>query len=201
MGKGRSFLAADRLNLLIALCAILISLASFYATYMQASAAEKQVKAMTFPLMGFTHSNYDEAAKKPAIAFTIKNSGSGPAIIHSAKLIYDGKPYNEVGNFMVACCNAEYKAYQSLFDKFNSTTISIEEGATLTSVINNIVLPAQQDRVFFKLYDHQNSHDLWLKVNNERWKLDVEFCYCTLLDDCFTSKGGGIANPVKSCKA
>ena len=45
-------ISSQRLNLILALCAILISAASFYATYLQADSAEKQVKAMTLPLIG-----------------------------------------------------------------------------------------------------------------------------------------------------
>ncbi|MFC1690280.1 hypothetical protein ACFL07_11610 [Pseudomonadota bacterium] len=51
--------SSERLNFIIAVCAILISGASFYATFLQANSAEQQVKAMTWPLIEFTHSNFD----------------------------------------------------------------------------------------------------------------------------------------------
>ncbi len=41
----KAWFTNERLNLFLALCAIIISAASFYATYLQASAAERQVKS------------------------------------------------------------------------------------------------------------------------------------------------------------
>ena len=55
----------QKLNLTLALCAVLISLASFYATYIQASAAEQQVKAMTLPLLQYATSNVEEVTHQP----------------------------------------------------------------------------------------------------------------------------------------
>ena len=40
------FLRTENINFIVAISAVLISAASFYATYLQADAANKQVKAM-----------------------------------------------------------------------------------------------------------------------------------------------------------
>lgn len=71
----------ERLNLFLALCAIIISAASFYATYLQANAAERQVKAATWPWLEVMTGNFNEEKNSEEITFYIKNSGSGPAII------------------------------------------------------------------------------------------------------------------------
>ncbi|MCG7531948.1 hypothetical protein MHM98_11430 [Psychrobium sp. MM17-31] len=197
MTEKKAVFSADRLNLIIALCAIFISLASFYATYLQASAAEKQVKAMTLPLMVFEHGNYNSNTKTKVINFSMGNSGSGAAIIHNTSLMYQDNRYNNIGDFLNACCSSEYKQYREFFAKDKKLTL--EDGGFVTKEINGVVLPAQSDRNFFTLFEHPNSQALWKKINNERWKLDVEFCYCTLLDDCFVSTGNGIATSVKSC--
>ncbi|MDT8429359.1 MAG: hypothetical protein RQ757_11390 [Pseudomonadales bacterium] len=81
-------LTSERLNLVIAICAILISAASFYATFLQADSAEKQVRAMTLPLLQFDHGNYNSNLNQRIIHFTLSNAGVGPAIIHSIQLAY-----------------------------------------------------------------------------------------------------------------
>ena len=55
----KAWFTNERLNLFLALCAI-ISAASFYATYLQANAAERQVKAATWPWLEVMTGNYDE---------------------------------------------------------------------------------------------------------------------------------------------
>jgi len=70
-------MSSDRLNFILVLCAILISAASFYAIYLQANSAEKQVKVMTLPLLQFEHGNYDKEKVLRAIYFYIKNAGVG----------------------------------------------------------------------------------------------------------------------------
>ncbi len=195
----RVFLSADKVNFIIALCAILISLASFYATYLQASAAEKQVKAMTLPLMVFEHGNYDSQLKRKVISFVMENSGSGAAIVHNTKLVYNGVAYSSINEFLKACCNSEYESYRKNFDKPSADGYLVEDGGFISSPINGVVVPSQSERKFFQFFKHSISDELWNKVNNERWKLETEYCYCTLLDDCFISKGNAIAEPVAAC--
>lgn len=199
MTKKNTLFSADRVNLIIALSAIFISLASFYVAYLQADAAEKQVKAMTLPLLVFTHGNYDSDSKSKVINFAMENSGSGAAIIHHTNLIYKGSHYSNIGDFLDACCTSEYKAYREFFTQDKRESLTVEDGGFVSSPISGVVLPSQSERNFFTLFEHKNSQALWNKVNNERWKLDIEFCYCTMLDDCFVSKGNGLAQEVKSC--
>ena len=197
--KKKFLLSADKVNLIIAICAILISLASFYATYLQASAAEKQVKAMTLPIMGFSHNNYDEQAKRSVIALGMSNSGMGAAIVHSTKLLYKGVAYAHPIEFLKACCASEFERYTSSSKLRDNNGNKIESVGYITSPINQFVLPAQSDHNFFKLYAHQDSHELWKRLDDERWRLEVEFCYCSMLDDCFTSNGHGLAKAVPAC--
>ena len=89
--KPEVWLTNERLNLFLALCAIIISAASFYATYLQANAAERQVKAATWPWLEVMTGNFNEEKNSEEITFYIKNSGSGPAIIKYVKFFHDEK--------------------------------------------------------------------------------------------------------------
>ena len=66
---------AEKFNfeMLIAACAVLISIASFYATFLQANAAEKQVTAMTLPLMNFLTGNVHPDGTHPQITYVLAN--------------------------------------------------------------------------------------------------------------------------------
>ena len=193
-------LTTEKLNLIIACSAILISLASFYATYIQANAAEKQVKAMTLPLMDFEHGNYDIAIKKKVIDLTIRNAGMGAAIIRSTKLVYKNESYDSIPSFLNGCCESEYKTYQSDIEPSVKNSSNIEEGGYLTSPINNIVVPPQSKYTFFTLYKAPIEDVFWAKLNVVRRELSVEICYCTLLGECFKSSGGALSESVLSCK-
>ncbi len=71
-------ISSERLNLILALCAILISAASFYATYLQADSAEKQVKAMTLPLIQFTSGSWDSGEKISKLTLGLKMRALAP---------------------------------------------------------------------------------------------------------------------------
>lgn len=196
MNEKSDGLSSDKLNLIIAVCAILISLASFYATYLQADAAEKQVKVMTLPIMDFGHGNYDAETKSQILNFSISNSGMGAAIVQSIKLKYKEKYYRSYNDFLRACCNAE-------FEQFLSTKAGKGdelEGGIVSSPINQIVMTPQSSVRFFSIHKHPDNSALWEKIDRERWNLQLEFCYCTLLDDCFVSQGKKIAKQVEACE-
>ncbi len=97
---------SETLNLIIAICAILISGASFYATYLQAQSAERQVQAMTLPVIQFDHGNYDSDLDLGAISFTLKNAGVGPAIVDGIDLVYKEQRFDGVNAFFRACCES-----------------------------------------------------------------------------------------------
>ena len=184
---------SQKLNFILAVCAILISAASFYATYLQASAAEKQVKAMTLPLLQYETSNLEEGTNKQVLQFTIANGGVGPALIKSMDFSYKNKPYKNLIHIFKACCNKEYEDFLSI------VTMDFSEGGYITSPIVNTILPAQEEIKFYQLYDGNRSHALWEKLNVERDYIDISICYCSLLDECYQTAGNGQVNAIQSC--
>ncbi len=192
-------ISSDRLNLILAICAILISGASFYATYLQAQSAEKQVKAMTMPLLQFTHGNYDIEKEKKVISLNIKNAGVGPAIIKDISFAYKDKQYSSLHNFFNACCN---KSYNSFLNKENlePSTINLAEvGGSTSAQLLGIIIPGQNDYTFRSLYYGSSTQGFWKQLNTERFNLEMHICYCSLLDDCFISEKSGVVEQVDSC--
>jgi len=184
---------SQKLNFVLAICAILISAASFYATYLQASAAEKQVKAMTLPLVQYETSNLDEKTYDQVIEFTLVNHGVGPALIKSVQLTYKNKSYQSIHQVIQACCSKAYKEFVEKVD------LDIPKGSFVTSDIINRIIPAQQKIKFYRLFKGEVSHKLWQKLNDERHHLKVDICYCSLLDKCYLTKKNNISLPTQSC--
>ena len=197
----RTILNKDNLGILIAVCAILISGASFYATYLQAQAAEKQVKAMTMPLLRFTHSNYDEKRDAAIQLFTFENAGVGPALIRSVEFHYKDEFYQDLSGFIRSCCEAEAKTYSEFIKNLDFTQADITEGAYFSAPILDTIIPGQSNYPFYGMYYHENSAELWNAINRERFNLDVKVCYCSLLGTCFQTIKNNIIEEVKSCAA
>lgn len=190
-------ISAEQLNLIVALCAILISAASFYATYLQADSAEKQVKAMTLPLIQFSHGNYDEIQEKNTLKMNLKNAGIGPAIIKNIRFKYLDKEYSSLSSYLEACCG--YLDYQKKFIKEIKDKKAIDQGGYASSPLVNTILAGQSKQTFFALYYHKNSQDFWQKLDRERNKLVVEVCYCSMLDDCYITEKNGVTTQVANC--
>lgn len=180
------------LEITLALCAILISIASFYATYLQASAAEKQVTAMTLPLLNFGHGNYSSEEKRAKVTYFINNVGVGPARIKSAHLVYEGQRYNALFDYFDACCKAEYKS------AIEETKQNVNYGL-LTSGIENRILLNGDDIRFIQLPKAEVNSALWNKLNDVRWKTEMEVCYCSLLDNCYWLKSQNEITETNSC--
>ena len=186
-------ISSQKLNLILAICAILISAASFYATYLQANAAEKQVKAMTLPLLQFESSNLDEKTNKPVIKFAINNGGVGPALIKRLQLSYKNKNYQNIFQVIDACCASEHQEFSP------KASMNLSQGGFITSTVVGRILPAQQKINFYQLYDGKVSHKFWNKLNDERRYLKVSVCYCSLLDECYLTTEAQVVKSVASC--
>ena len=195
--SGSIGLSTERLSLILAICAILISGASFYATYLQADSAEKQVKAMTLPLLQFSHGNYNPSKNKDSISFNLKNAGVGPAIIKTVAFKYKGHEYKSSYEFFGACCRAEWSKYKAAFRNIDD----VSDAGEISQPLLDVIIPGQTDYYFQTIDRNDLNNDFWLKLNKERWLLKLEVCYCSLLDECYTTEESGVFNQTKKCSS
>ena len=193
--QGESFLPTAKLNFIIGLCAMAISIASFYATYLQARSAELQVKAMTYPLIQFGSSNYDTNNKERIISLTLHNNGVGPALIKKISYMYEGESYSHVYAFLAACCDAEHK----LFNEVTQNQQSIFDAQIITSKDRGVIVPVNERVNVLSILRHESNQPLWDRLNEERRKLSIRTCYCSLIDDCYTSSRVDDIEPVSRC--
>lgn len=195
-------LNSDGISLVIAICAILISAASFDATYLQANLAERQVREMTLPLIQFVHSNYDEELNERAITFTLTNAGVGPAVIRNLDFIVSDTTHDSIWNYFGACCESEYEEFEVFQERLESQDeVDIFDGGMVTRPLNNVVIPGQSNHMFMPLYRSDSNAPFWEKLNQERWRVDLSMCYCSLLDECFEYDTRSTVTEVSSCPA
>lgn len=184
------------MEMLIAFCAVLISIASFYATFLQANAAEKQVTAMTLPLMNFMHGNVQDQTKASVISYTIANKGVGPAKVEAFLFTYKNKFYNDYRDYFSACCEAEWKQY--LNEKKANGLLNLP--LLITNNVQQQIITSGEELHFIELTKHPVSEPLWQALDKVRNQTHVTACYCSLLDNCYWLTSNNQITDTPSCK-
>ena len=188
----------ERFNfeMLIAACAVLISIASFYATFLQANAAEKQVTAMTLPLMNFLTGNVHPDGTHPQITYVLANKGVGPAKIETFLLKYNNSYFSSRKDYLNACCESEYKEYKEQREK----NLYPAGSGMITSDPNQQIIPSGEEVYYLQLPRHEVNEPLYKKLDEVRGKTSVAVCYCSLLDNCYWLTENNQISETPSCK-
>ncbi len=195
MGHGK--LRHINTELIIALCAILVSVASFYATYLQAQAAEKQVKAMTLPLLRLEKSNFDEEQRRVSAQLTINNAGLGPAHIRSLTLHYDGNAYDHYTNYFKACCEAELAAHLAHIKERDYEELT--SFALMTQSVTDRYIGGQSKLGLISLPLHEDNDSFFRTLFQVVNQTSAEICYCTMLEDCYLYHSEKGTHPIDVC--
>jgi hypothetical protein len=171
----------------MAVATLVISLALAYATFVQADAARKSQISQTWPYVSYGTDNSSPEVKNE-ISFSLSNDGVGPARLDEIEFLYDGKPVSSPLEFLSACCATEAKA--------------VSKNLTFTTDRVDGVLRSGEQRRFIRLPKTEQNAPLWDRLNNERWKVVVRTCYCSIFDDCwvFDSRNKR-PDAVKACPA
>lgn len=181
----------DTLSMVIAVCAVIISGASFYASYVQSEAALKQVKAETWPYLQIDHGNFDSDAREHMLYYKVVNAGVGPAHVKALRLFYEGE---EIGGFVQLfrkCCMQED-------DPQGFAQRSLDRAVTGNGP--PIILSAGQDMLIFSLPKDDINGVAWGRLDAARRKLSGKACYCSLLDECYETDFVHDPAPVKLCR-
>lgn len=172
-------------HFLIGLPALIASLALAYFAFVQADATQKMQTGGAMPFVTFGTSNAEEDGD-PIISLSLTNNGMGPAILGPMEIRYRGKPIATPTGLLNSCC-ANAKGTQLSFATSPSTGIAIRPG---------------ESQRFLRLPRTAASETVWQAFNQERWKLDIRACYCSIYNDCWVTEGmQGLPKAVKKCPA
>jgi hypothetical protein len=164
-----------RFDLILALCALLISTVAALASVYQTRVIAGQLSATVWPYIGLEH-NYT----KDGAELGITNYGLGPALIRSAWLQSDGKTYGS--------WDALTAVYLSRAKHFSGSQFSLRE----RSIDGSTVLSAGESKPLITAHGTGNAGSLAVRVVEN---LDVRICYCSLLGQCWLVQAKQTAGP------
>lgn len=171
-------------HLVVGMPTLIVSLALAYFAFVQADATKKMQTGGAMPFVTFGTSNSDDATHAKEISLSLSNNGVGPAILGPIEIRYQGKAATNPPELLRMCCERAYSKGVSLTTS-PSTGVAIRPG---------------EDLRFLRLPDSGENAKLWAVFNNERWKLKVRACYCSIFGDCWVTEGmQGVPKPVKQC--
>jgi hypothetical protein len=163
----RTWLRAD---LMIAVCALLISSLTCVATFFQTRVIANQLSASVWPYLSYT-TTYDSNT----VTLTVDNDGLGPALIRSASLTVDGRRM------------ASWEAANKALGKIPGVTSA---GASFTSLGPGSVVRAGAShgmvRLGLRLAPKADPTAVLTLLH--RWfaeRVAITVCYCSTLGNCW----------------
>ena len=166
------------IDLTIALSAIILSLISLAVAIGNARTQEKMVAAATWPLLQFGTTNNTDG--EPVIRLTVSNTGQGPALLKTVDLLYDGRRVDNAAFLLAACCG---------WSRDVNAAVKSEGGRGLivTSRLGNVILAPGERVDFLELWRTEANAAVWDQLDQERFKLSFDACYCSVFDECWRS--------------
>jgi hypothetical protein len=164
-------------DLIVAGSAIFISIVSLIVSIHHGrimeklvAANEKQVEASTLPILRFGTGNVADNTK--AVHFDLRNGGTGPAIIEWLRVKWNGQATSGPGDLLDRCCR---KGLQQ--------TLSVWR-----NVASGMTIPAGQSETIFQFRAAGADAEMYRLLDTEaRFKIEAESCYCSVLDECWTT--------------
>ncbi len=134
---------------------------------------ERMVAANTMPLLNFSGTMFNSKLE-PRLALQLKNGGVGPALVEWLDVRYKGVHYGSAAALMNVCC---------------ATATSGGRGGYIYSNVSHSIIPARET-VEFLVVPETAPKVLYDAVNRARDDMDLQACYCSLLDECWITDFG-----------
>lgn len=163
-------------ELVVAVMAVIIGLATMLVYIYQARIMSKQMQATTWPYLEIVFSNTGDQ-----FSITVKNKGTGPAIVKDALIRLDGVPFPDTQK------NADSIA--SLL----TGSRSVLNGYTN---INNRVVSPSEVIPFIEINDSTSIKRFYQGLRKH--KAQLEICYCSVFDECWIVASGKV-EPCDRC--
>jgi len=159
-----------KVEILITLPTLIISVALAYFSFVQADASRKMQRTETWPYVSYGTDNSSPEVKNE-ISFSLSNDGVGPALLKEVEFLYDRRPMRDPIEFIQHCCAVAAKA-------------AAKNLTFTTDRVDGVLRPGEK-RKFIRLAQTEQNKPLWNKLNEERWKVVTRSCYCSIFDDCW----------------
>jgi hypothetical protein len=180
-------------DIAMAVAVVLVSLGSLYVSLHTGETMEKLVeqnsrlvRANSVPLLQFDTGNVDDDGKAQ-IYLAVRNAGTGPARVVWFELLHQGKPVRNFRDLLPP-----------------GTRLGDAQSTIITGGIAPSMMPAGERRALLtwaKPAQASSAMPAWQNLDKARQGLDVEACYCSLFDECWTTKAAAdVPKPVATCE-
>ena len=156
-------------DLLLAGCAILISVISLFLGIHHGHTMEKLVQANTWPYLDYGTSNATPAGGTD-ITLQWHNAGVGPARVETFEVFYKDKAVASPRALLDACCQPAEGAGKPRF---------------ITSSLGDMVLPARETTQFLRMRPGDSSPEVMRAFDQARASIASRVCYCSVFDECW----------------
>ena len=172
------------LDMVLALSAVTISVISLFVAIGHGRTEEKLVAASSWPFVVADTSIDDVVGGKGTFTLFVANRGVGPARIKSARLLLDGHPIRHHQELLAACCgyaggDMEAQLRQGLINA--NTIVGVLTPRDVVDVLTVQRLPQFVAN--------------WTRFTQIGPRLRLSACYCSVLDECWTTDLRSIADP------
>jgi len=187
------------IELVIAGAIVAISLASLFTAVYQSIIMRRTLEAAVWPRVEWENSSYDDERRVNAIIFALANRGVGPARIGRVEIVLKGERMANEDALLLDCC-LDGKTREE-----RSVTLKRLTEQTFTSTLDGAALTPGQERILFEFerpVDDSLALAVWDRLNETRDELDLTVCYCSVFDDCWTTRARAnkqATEPVRSC--
>ena len=171
-------------DLAIAVSAITISVISLVVAIEHGSTEERLVAANSWPFP-FYVTNSDKAEDgSRLLTLRVQNGGVGPARVQSVVVRYAGQVVRSRAEFLKLCCGLPE----------TGTADQVKAGLFSQNPVTG-VLPARDGVTFLAWHERPGGEKVLEEVDRARTRLTFSACYCSVLDECWTSNLSPIGEP------
>jgi hypothetical protein len=168
------------LDFAAAAVAILISVVSLAVSFYNAQSQQRMVAASSWPFLV-----YNTMEVGPKLTLTIENAGVGPARLKTLAVRYHGREVHGFAELLQVCCGLGRGGWPAL-EKVG--------GVTWESRPIGLYRPGDKNNILILDRSAKNA-PIWEKLSRARVQLKFEACYCSVLNDCWTSDLDAVSDP------
>jgi len=185
----------------VAISLTIISLASLAVALYQGMVMQRQLEASVMPVIELSSGNYDVELEKEILRLTFANNGLGPGEVKDLRFSWQGKSYPDPTAFVIDCCTPEGMGPRDIQAMVQDRRLHFIN----SYVVNRVFTPGKVvDYIRLDAPDreaHPQAYEVWRRLDAARRSLDISYCYCSLLGDCWRTDDNDVRRAVETCDA
>jgi hypothetical protein len=171
-----------RIDLAIAICALLVSTLATGATWWQSRVVQQQLSAQVWPYVSI-----DTTTASDSVRLALVNYGLGPALVRDAVLTVDGRPQHDMPAGVVRLLG-DLPSLRARTPRGKSTF-------RLSSIGRGSVIRPGEDRTVLEVSGNAAVAQRFIGAQR---RFNLRICYCSILEQCWRiefTEANGAPNP------